>query len=336
MDQAGARTTATAKPTPDIRPVIDLCADDMSSVNSLIRDSLDSSVVLIRQISQYIIDSGGKRLRPMLVIMAARACGYQGRHHVTLAAIIEFIHTATLLHDDVVDDSDLRRGKETAHAVWGNAASVLVGDFLYSRSFQMMVGVDSMRVMEDLANTTNTIAEGEVEQLLNMHDPEVSQQRYFSVIEKKTARLFEAACQLGAVLTRREDLVTALATFGRELGTAFQVADDVLDYSADADKLGKNSGDDLAEGKVTLPLILCREQAGEEDRKLIDESIRKGDLGQLHRITSLIRDSGALDQARQVAHDRANAALAAIAPLAPSPWKDAMEQLARYSVTRDY
>ena len=336
MDQAGARTTATAKPTLDIRPVIDLCADDMSSVNSLIRDSLDSSVVLIRQISQYIIDSGGKRLRPMLVIMAARACGYQGRHHVTLAAIIEFIHTATLLHDDVVDDSDLRRGKETAHAVWGNAASVLVGDFLYSRSFQMMVGVDSMRVMEDLANTTNTIAEGEVEQLLNMYDPEVSQQRYFSVIEKKTARLFAAACQLGAVLTGREDLATALATFGRELGTAFQVADDVLDYSADADKLGKNSGDDLAEGKVTLPLILCREQAGEEDRKLIDESIRKGDLGQIHRITSLIRDSGALDQARQVAHERANAALAAIAPLAPSPWKDAMEQLARYSVTRDY
>ena len=336
MDQAGARTTATAKPTPDIRPVIDLCADDMSSVNSLIRDSLDSSVVLIRQISQYIIDSGGKRLRPMLVIMAARACGYQGRHHVTLAAIIEFIHTATLLHDDVVDDSDLRRGKETAHAVWGNAASVLVGDFLYSRSFQMMVGVDSMRVMEDLANTTNTIAEGEVEQLLNLYDPEVSQQRYFSVIEKKTARLFEAACQLGAVLTGREDLATALATFGRELGTAFQVADDVLDYSADADKLGKNSGDDLAEGKVTLPLILCREQAGEEDRKLIDESIRKGDLGQIHRITSLIRDSGALDQAIQVAHERANAALAAIAPLAPSPWKDAMEQLARYSVTRDY
>jgi len=336
MDQAGARKTATAKPTQDIRPVIDLCADDMSSVNSLIRDSLDSSVVLIRQISQYIIDSGGKRLRPMLVIMAARACGYQGRHHVTLAAIIEFIHTATLLHDDVVDDSDLRRGKETAHAVWGNAASVLVGDFLYSRSFQMMVGVDSMRVMEDLANTTNTIAEGEVEQLLNMYDPEVSQQRYFSVIEKKTARLFEAACQLGAVLTGREDLATALATFGRELGTAFQVADDVLDYSADADKLGKNSGDDLAEGKVTLPLILCREQAGEEDRKLIDESIRKGDLGQIHRITSLIRDSGALDQARQVAHERANAALAAITPLVPSPWKDAMEQLARYSVTRDY
>ena len=335
MDQASARLTATAKQSPDIRPVIALCADDMASVNSLIRDSLDSGVVLIRQISQYIIGSGGKRLRPMLMILAAQACGYQGRHHVTLAAIIEFIHTATLLHDDVVDDSDLRRGKQTAHAVWGNAASVLVGDFLYSRSFQMMVGVDSMRVMEVLANTTNTIAEGEVEQLLNMHDPEVSQQRYFSVIEKKTARLFEAACQLGAILTGREELETALATFGRELGTAFQVADDVLDYMADVDKLGKNSGDDLAEGKATLPLILCREQAGEQDRRLIDESIRKGDLGQLHRITSLIRDSGALDQASQVAHDRANAALAAIAPLAPSPWKDAMEQLARYSVTRD-
>ena len=335
MDQASARATATAKQTADIRSVIDLCADDMALVNSLIRDSLDSNVVLIRQISQYIIGSGGKRLRPMLVILAAKACGYPGRHHVTLAAIIEFIHTATLLHDDVVDDSDLRRGKQTAHAVWGNAASVLVGDFLYSRSFQMMVGVDSMRVMEVLANTTNTIAEGEVEQLLNMHDPEVSQQRYFSVIEKKTARLFEAACQLGAVLTGREDLDTALATFGRELGTAFQVADDVLDYMADTDKLGKNSGVDLAEGKATLPLILCREQAGEQDRRLIDESIRKGDLGQLHRITSLIRDSGALDQASQVAHDRANAALAAIAPLAPSPWKDAMEQLARYSVTRD-
>ena len=335
MDQASARLTATAKQSPDIRPVIALCADDMASVNSLIRDSLDSGVVLIRQISQYIIGSGGKRLRPMLMILAAQACGYQGRHHVTLAAIIEFIHTATLLHDDVVDDSDLRRGKETAHAVWGNAASVLVGDFLYSRSFQMMVGVDSMRVMEVLANTTNTIAEGEVEQLLNMHDPEVSQQRYFSVIEKKTARLFEAACQLGAVLTGREDLDTALATFGRGLGTAFQIADDVLDYMADTDKLGKNSGVDLAEGKAKLPLILCREQAGEQDRRLIDESIRKGDLGQLHRITSLIRDSGALDQASQVAHDRANAALAAIAPLAPSPWKDAMEQLARYSVTRD-
>lgn len=336
MDQAGARKTAATRQIPDIGSVTDLCADDMSLVNALIRDSLDSSVDLIRQIAQYIIGSGGKRMRPMLVILAAQACGYQGKLHVTLAAIIEFIHTATLLHDDVVDESDLRRGKESAHAVWGNAASVLVGDFLYSRSFQMMVGVNSMRVMEVLAKTTNTIAEGEVEQLLNMHDPEVSQQRYFSVIEKKTARLFEAACHLGAILAGRKDLETALATFGRELGTAFQVADDVLDYMAEANTLGKNSGDDLAEGKPTLPLILCREQANEKDRRLIDESIVNGDLGQLHRITSLIQTSGALDQARQIAQDRANAALAAIAPLTPSPWKDAMEQLARYSVSREY
>lgn len=336
MDQANTRPTTSSKQTPNIRSVIDLCADDMSSVDSLIRSSLDSGVVLIRQISEYIIGSGGKRLRPMLVILASRACGYQGKDHVTLAAIIEFIHTATLLHDDVVDESDLRRGKESAHAVWGNAASVLVGDFLYSRSFQMMVGVDSMRIMEILANTTNTIAEGEVEQLLNMHDPEVSQERYFSVIEKKTARLFEAACQLGAVLNGRDDLESALAIFGRELGTAFQVADDVLDYVAEPGALGKNSGDDLAEGKTTLPLILCREQAGEGARKLIDESIQNGGLDQLKQITSLIRDSGALDQARQAADDHAHAALAAIAPLAPSAWKDAMEQLARYSVSREF
>jgi octaprenyl-diphosphate synthase len=336
MNQPGTRSTILAEQSSDISTVIDLCAEEMALTDTLIRNSLDSNVVLIRQISEYIIGSGGKRLRPMLVILASRACGYQDKLHVTLAAIIEFIHTATLLHDDVVDDSDLRRGKESAHAVWGNAASVLVGDFLYSRGFQLMVSVDSMRVMEVLADTTNTIAEGEVEQLLNMHDPEVSQERYFSVIEKKTARLFEAACQLGAILTGREDLESALATFGRQLGTSFQVADDVLDYVANTDKLGKNSGDDLAEGKPTLPLILCREQSSEENRRLIDESIQNGDLGQLKRITSMIRESGALDQARQVAHDRANAAVAAIAPLAPSPWKDAMEQLASYSISREF
>jgi octaprenyl-diphosphate synthase len=336
MDLASTSTATSAKQETGIQPVADLCADDMSSVNELIRRSLGSSVVLIRQISEYIIGSGGKRLRPILVILASQACRYEGKDHITLAAIIEFIHTATLLHDDVVDDSDMRRGKVSAHAVWGNAASVLVGDFLYSRSFQMMVGVNSMRVMEILANTTNTIAEGEVEQLLNMHDPEVSQERYFSVIEKKTARLFEAACQLGAVLAGREDLETALATFGRELGTAFQVADDVLDYMAEAETLGKNSGDDLAEGKATLPLILCREQAGPEARKMIDESIRSGGLEHFQQITALIRDSGALDQARQIARDRADAALAAIAPLTPSPWKGAMEQLTRYSVMREF
>lgn len=325
-----------AKERIDIQPIFDLCAGEMSSVNSLIRDSLDSNVVLIRQIAEYIIGSGGKRLRPMLVILASQACGYRHNQHVKLAAIIEFIHTATLLHDDVVDESDLRRGKESAHAVWGNAASVLVGDFLYSRSFQMMVDIDSMRLMEILSDATNTIAEGEVEQLLNMHDPEVSRERYFSVIQKKTAKLFEAACQLGAVLAGKPDWEMHLAEFGRELGIAFQVADDVLDYMSDAGTLGKNSGDDLAEGKPTLPLIICREQASPEARRLIDNAILQGDLKQLDRIAKMIRDSGALEEAMGHARDRAGAALAALEPLPASAWKEAMQRLANYSVTRDH
>jgi octaprenyl-diphosphate synthase len=336
MDQLSAQAEVAAEQDTDISPVFDLCAREMSAVDSLIRDSLDSNVVLIEQIAEYIIGSGGKRLRPILVILSTRACGYAGRHHVNLAAIIEFINTATLLHDDVVDESGMRRGKESAHAVWGNAASVLVGDFLYSRSFQMMVQVNSMRVMEVLSDTTNTIAEGEVEQLLNMHDPEVDRARYFSVIEKKTAKLFEAACPLGAGRAGRPELEPAMAVFGRELGAAFQVADDVLDYMADAGTLGKNSGDDLAEGKPTLPLILCREQADEESRSLIDESIRQGDRGQMERIVGMIRDSGALAQAMQMARDRAEAALAALDLLEPSAWKDAMQRLAHYSVTRNH
>jgi octaprenyl-diphosphate synthase len=335
MNQLSARSEAPASPV-DIRQVFDLCAGEMSLVNSLIRDSLDSNVVLIRQIAEYIIGSGGKRLRPILVILASQSCGYRDGHHIKLAAIIEFIHTATLLHDDVVDESELRRGKESAHAVWGNAASVLVGDFLYSRSFQMMVDIDSMRLMDILSNATNTIAEGEVEQLLNMHDPEVSLERYFSVIEKKTAKLFEAACQLGAVLAGKPEWELPMGEFGRQLGVAFQVADDVLDYMSDAETLGKNSGDDLAEGKPTLPLILCREHATSESRQLIDDAVRTGDLEQLERITALIRDSGALEEAMQHAVDRADAALAAIDPIPSSEWKQAMQTLARYSVTREF
>jgi octaprenyl-diphosphate synthase len=308
----------------------------MDRVDQLIRESLDSNVVLIRQIAEYIIGSGGKRLRPMLVVLAARACGYQGPHHITLAAIIEFIHTATLLHDDVVDESDLRRGQESAHAVWGNAASVLVGDFLYSRSFQMMVKIDSMRVMEVLSHATNTIAEGEVEQLLNMHDPEVSEDSYFSVIEKKTAKLFEAACQLGAVLAGRLDLEEQLATFGRELGAAFQVADDVLDYTADADTLGKNIGDDLAEGKPTLPLILSRKYLNREDQSIIDETIRQGGIERIDKIVQLIRDCGALEESMKIARQRADAAADSLEPLPASAWKEAMTSLASYSVSRNH
>jgi len=336
MEQASLHQETTAQSAPVISDVFDLCASDMAAVDRLIRDSLDSNVVLIRQIAEYIIGSGGKRLRPMLVLLAARACGYQGNHHVTLAAIIEFIHTATLLHDDVVDESDLRRGQESAHAVWGNAASVLVGDFLYSRSFQMMVTVDSMRVMEVLSDATNMIAEGEVEQLLNMHDPEVTELAYFSVIEKKTAKLFEAACQLGAVITDRPELEAALATFGRELGAAFQVADDVLDYTADADTLGKNVGDDLAEGKPTLPLILTRKYLGEEQRAQIDTIIRQGGRERIGQIVQWIKDSGGLRDSMRVARERSAAAQHSIAMLPPSEWKDALLQLAAYSVSRNH
>jgi octaprenyl-diphosphate synthase len=336
MDQASVQPQVTAASAMNIDRVLELCADDMARVDALIRNSLDSEVVLIRQIAEYIIGSGGKRLRPMLVVLAARACGYEGPHHVTLAAIIEFIHTATLLHDDVVDESDMRRGKESAHAVWGNAASVLVGDFLYSRSFQMMVKVESMRVMEVLSDATNTIAEGEVEQLLNMHDPEVSEARYYSVIEKKTAKLFEAACQLGAVLAGKPELEESLGRFGRELGTAFQVADDLLDYTADAGTLGKNIGDDLAEGKPTLPLILGRQLLDGAERELIDESIRRGGIERIGEIVGLVRACGALEQTRAAALQRAEEASEAIAPLPPSDWKDAMEAIASYSVSRNY
>lgn len=336
MDQSRVHAKSESNSLMEVSEVFELCADDMGEVDRLIRESLDSNVVLIRQVAEYIIGSGGKRLRPMLVVLAARACGYQGRHHIMLAAIIEFIHTATLLHDDVVDESDLRRGKDTAHAVWGNAASVLVGDFLYSRSFQMMVSVDSMRVMEVLSNATNTIAEGEVEQLLNMHDPEVTEGSYFSVIEKKTAKLFEAACQLGPVITGQPGLEVALARFGRELGTAFQVADDVLDYTADAETMGKNIGDDLAEGKPTLPLILSRKMVDAAGQQLIDDTIRQGGIENIEEIVALIHSSGALEASRQAAELRAQAAQASINCLPASDWKDAMMALASFSVSRDH
>jgi octaprenyl-diphosphate synthase len=341
MEQAQTQQPGIDENPADIQAVFRLCSKDMAAVDAFIRSSLDSDVILIRQIAEYIIGSGGKRLRPMLVVLAARACGYDGtaaawQNQVTLAAVIEFIHTATLLHDDVVDESDLRRGQESAHAVWGNAASVLVGDFLYSRAFQMMVKVDSMRVMEVLSNATNMIAEGEVEQLLNMHDPDVSEESYFSVIEKKTAKLFEAACQLGAVLAGRGDLEAPMAVFGRELGSAFQITDDVLDYTSNADTLGKNAGGDLAEGKPTLPLILCRAELQGSLRELVDESIRQGDSSRLDQIVKLIRETGALQASIEKARSRAQAALSALEKLPESRWKHAMAALATYSVSRQH
>jgi len=320
-----------------LEKIVSLSAPDMTKVDACIHASLQSDVVLINQIANYIVSSGGKRLRPMLLTLSAHACGYQGQNHIPLAAIIEFIHTATLLHDDVVDESDLRRGKESAHAVWGNAASVLVGDFLYSRSFQMMVGLNSMRIMEVLADTTNTIAEGEVQQLLNMGDPEVDQQRYMQVIENKTAKLFEAACRLAAIIGEQPlDIEDALALYGNRLGAAFQIADDVLDYNGEADTMGKNAGDDLAEGKPTLPLILARDRCSELERELLDAAIRNGGVDDLEPILAIIEKTDSLNAAMAVASAQASEARQAIGILPDSPWRVALEQLANYSVSRDH
>ena len=329
--------TASADTLSPLEQIISLSAQDMTLVDACIHDSLKSDVVLINQIAKYIVSSGGKRLRPMLLTLCAHACEYRGQNHIPLAAIIEFIHTATLLHDDVVDESELRRGQQSAHAVWGNAASVLVGDFLYSRSFQMMVGLDSMRIMEILADTTNTIAEGEVQQLLNMGDPEVDRQRYMEVIENKTAKLFEAACKLAAVISGRSiEIEKALAIYGNRLGAAFQIADDVLDYTGEADTMGKNAGDDLAEGKPTLPLIIARERCNEKERELLDTTIRNGGADDLKPILAIIEASDSLSSAMAIAREYAVEARQAIGILPDSPWRKALEQLADYSVNRDH
>jgi octaprenyl-diphosphate synthase len=320
-----------------IEQIVALSTTDMALVDAFIRKSLQSDVVLINQVANYIISSGGKRLRPMLLTLCAHACGYRGGDHVPLAAIIEFIHTATLLHDDVVDESELRRGQQSAHAIWGNAASVLVGDFLYSRSFQMMVGLDSMRVMAVLAEATNTIAEGEVQQLLNMGDPEVGRQRYMQVIENKTAKLFEAACRLAAIVAAQpEEVETALAIYGNRLGAAFQIADDVLDYTGDAETMGKNAGDDLAEGKPTLPLIIARERCNDAERDTLDAAIRNGGMDDLGPVLDIVRNTGALASAMDVARTQAAEAREAIGLLPASEWRAALEQLAGYSVSRDH
>jgi len=310
-------------------------ADDMQQVDALIRVRLASDVALVRQVAEYIVAGGGKRLRPALVLLSAGAVGFRGQARLELAAVVEFIHTATLLHDDVVDESPLRRGRRTANAAFGNAASVLVGDFLYSRAFQMMVGLDSMRVMRVLADATNTIAEGEVLQLMNCHDPDVDEARYLDVVRRKTAKLFEAAARLGAVLGAAAPAVEeGLAAYGMHLGTAFQVIDDVLDYSGDAQETGKSLGDDLAEGKPTLPLIRAMQAAGPRERELVRRAIEDGGREGFAPVLAAIRASGALEYAREAARREAELATRAMHGLAPSAYRDSLLELSSFSVTR--
>lgn len=314
-----------------------LIGPEMQAVDSVIRNRLHSEVVLVRQVAEYIIGSGGKRMRPALVLLAAGAMGYTGRHRHELAAVVEFIHTATLLHDDVVDESALRRGRDTANAMFGNAASVLVGDFLYSRAFQMMVEVDDMRVMRVLSDATNVIAEGEVLQLMNCHDADVDQERYLQVIRYKTAKLFEAAAQLGAILGgATPEVEKALAAYGMHLGTAFQLVDDVLDYSGEEADTGKHIGDDLAEGKPTLPLIYVMENGTPEQAACVRRAIEEGGRDDFAAVLAAIRASGALDHARRQAGEEAARAREAINCLGDSQFREALLQLTLFAVERNH
>lgn len=309
----------------------------MQAVDDLIRRRLDSDVVLVRTISEYIISGGGKRLRPALVLFAAGALGYSGQGHVELAAVVEFIHTATLLHDDVVDESDLRRGRLTANAEFGNAASVLVGDFLYSRAFQMMVGVGSMQIMEVLADATNTIAEGEVLQLLNTRNADIDEQQYLNIIHRKTAKLFEAAAQIGGILGGADSVLeSCLANYGQHLGTAFQLIDDVLDYSGDAAQTGKNLGDDLSEGKATLPLIYVMHSGTADQRSVVRRAIEHGGREHFAAVLDAIQTSGALVFARERAQMEAQQARASIETMPHSKYRDSLIELAAFAVERDY
>lgn len=314
-----------------------LIADDMRAVDGVIRERLHSDVVLVRQVAEYIIGAGGKRLRPALVLLTSGACGYSGAHRTELAAVVEFIHTATLLHDDVVDESELRRGAKTANALFGNAASVLVGDFLYSRAFQMMVSVGSMRVQAVLAEATNIIAEGEVLQLLNCHDADVDEDRYLQVIRYKTAKLFEAASRLGAMLAGVDaDVEERFARFGMHLGTAFQLVDDILDYSGDEGSIGKNLGDDLAEGKPTLPLIHVMKNGTPEQVAVVRHAIEEGGRDDWADVLKAVVDSGALEIARVRAREEAELARAELAGLQANEYLQSLLDLATFAVERKF
>ncbi len=320
---------------PPMLPFHQVVKDDFDAVNALILRELHSDVPLVENIGQYLIEAGGKRLRPLLVLLAARACGYRGEHHISLAAIIEFIHTATLLHDDVVDTSELRRGRVTANARWGNAPSVLVGDFLYSRAFQMMVAIGNMDIMAIMADTTNAISEGEVQQLVNAGNPATSEQDYLAVIDKKTARLFEAAARCGAVIADADPRqVESLGRYGHHLGMAFQLVDDALDYSSDSESLGKNIGDDLAEGKPTLPLIHVLNTGSEEQADLARRAIRDGGRDLLEPVLAAIADTEALDHTLALAREHVKMATDCLVHTSESPLRTALEQLAVFAIER--
>ncbi|NJK42296.1 MAG: octaprenyl diphosphate synthase [Aquincola sp.] len=307
----------------------------MLRVDAVIADRLRSEVALVNQIGQYIVSAGGKRIRPRLVLLFANALGHSGDSQFTLAATVEFIHTATLLHDDVVDESALRRGRQTANAAFGNAASVLVGDFLYSRAFQMMVSVSDMRVLEVLADATNVIAEGEVLQLMNMHDPDLAVDEYLRVIRSKTAKLFEASARLGAILAGAEDAIErSCANYGRALGTAFQLVDDLLDYDGKTHELGKNVGDDLREGKPTLPLLVAMARGNDGERRLIRQAIELGEVTRLPEVVAAVRRTGAIDAARELALAEAQTASACAAQLPASSYRDALLHLCVRAVDR--
>src|ERR1700755_644161 len=326
--------SSPATPPPNAASLLAPISEDMQQVNRVIRHRLARDVMLINQSSEYIIGAGGKRLRPALLLLVSGALGDTTGHRHELAAVVEFIHTATLLHDDVVDESDLRRGRQTANALFGNAASVLVGDFLYSRSFQMMVGVGKMRVMEILSEATNIISEGEVLQLLNMHDADVDETRYMQVIRYKTAKLFEAAAQLGAVLSGADESTEAAAAeFGRRIGTAFQIMDDWLDYTGTAESMGKNAGDDLREGKPTLPLIYLIEHGTPEQAALAREAIEQGGTDRFETIFDAITTSGALDHTLERARKEAEAAANAISLFPSSIYKESLLELCSYSTS---